>query len=378
MQNRCIASRMHPTVVPRSRPQPLGFLLFCFASGFATPKPSGHTPRPISRPSAGVVEGVERQGCRESREGHGWPFVACPWSGTGGREPRQSRGRMQGWAFFCLLFFAQTKKSEAPCKAQPVVPGRGKRNVQNPRPAKPKDKSIARKRAPTKTFRAVQGTTERRRSETGALLRECTLRLSSAQDHNSFAVWFSASLSGSSHQNHQATPLAPSEGRAQVSWRGLSGRDAARAARAMDGPSWRAPGAAPEGGNPGKAGAGCRGGLSFAYFSLPRQRKVRRRARRNLPSGPRKARRPKRQIVKPKDKSFARKRAPTKTFRAVQGASCGCAGQSATAPARPHVHQRLIKEAAPAPPNSAALVRLNHRCPRPVRRNRAAPCAPSP
>ncbi len=40
--------------------------------------------------------------------------------------------------------------------------------------------------------------------------------------------------------------LAPSAGRAQVSWRGLSGRDAARAARARDGPSWRAPGAAPE------------------------------------------------------------------------------------------------------------------------------------
>ena len=30
--------------------------------------------------------------------------------------------------------------------------------------------------------------------------------------------------------------------------------------------------------------------------------------------------------------------------------------------------QRLINEAAPAPPNSAALVRLNHTCPRPVRR----------
>lgn len=29
---------------------------------------------------------------------------------------------------------------------------------------------------------------------------------------------------------------------------------------------------------------------------------------------------------------------------------------------------RLINEAAPAPPNSAALVRLNHTCPFPVRR----------
>ena len=46
-------------------------------------------------------------------------------------------------------------------------------------------------------------------------------------------------------------------------------------------------------------------------FFAARQRKVRRRARRNLPVGPRKARRLKLQIMKPKDKSIARKRAPT-------------------------------------------------------------------
>jgi hypothetical protein len=37
------------------------------------------------------------------------------------------QGRMPGGAFFCLLFFAQTKKSKAPCKAQPVVDNSGKR-----------------------------------------------------------------------------------------------------------------------------------------------------------------------------------------------------------------------------------------------------------
>lgn len=79
--------------------------------------------------------------------------------------------------------------------------------------------------------------------------------------------------------NLQATPFAPSEGRAQVSWKGSSGRDAARAARAMDSPLWRAPGTAPERGNPGKAGAGCRGKRFCLLFS--RLKKVRRRARRN-------------------------------------------------------------------------------------------------
>ncbi len=95
----------------------LSLFLLCFL--LFTPKPSGHTTRPISRPSAGVVEGVERQGCRESREGHGWPFVAGPWNGTGAREPRQRRGRMQGQAV--LVTFAATGKSDAPCWAQSVV-----------------------------------------------------------------------------------------------------------------------------------------------------------------------------------------------------------------------------------------------------------------
>ena len=79
--------------------------------------------------------------------------------------------------------------------------------------------------------------------------------------------------------NLQATPFAPSEGRAQVSWKGSSGKDAARVTRAMDGPSWRAPGTAPERGNPGAAGAGCRGKRFCLLFS--RLKKVRRRARRN-------------------------------------------------------------------------------------------------
>ena len=50
--------------------------------------------------------------------GQGRPFVACPWSGDGAREPRRSRGRMQGCVSL-LTFFApggdpQAKKVRRP------------------------------------------------------------------------------------------------------------------------------------------------------------------------------------------------------------------------------------------------------------------------
>ena len=65
----------------------------------------------------------------------------------------------------------------------------------------------------------------------------------------------------------------------EVLRRGTSRMDAARGVKGQDGPCTPAPGAAPEGGKSGGAAArpGCRGALSFAYFSLRKQRKVRRR-----------------------------------------------------------------------------------------------------
>ena len=51
--------------------------------------------------------------------GQGWPFAAGPWSVTGAREPRRSRGRMQGQAF--LLTFLATEKSESPSRAKPML-----------------------------------------------------------------------------------------------------------------------------------------------------------------------------------------------------------------------------------------------------------------
>ncbi|POH83099.1 hypothetical protein CXK91_07635 [Stutzerimonas stutzeri] len=50
--------------------------------------------------------------------GQGWPFAAGPWSVTGAREPRRSRGRMEGQAF--LLTFFATEKSESPSRAKPL------------------------------------------------------------------------------------------------------------------------------------------------------------------------------------------------------------------------------------------------------------------
>ena len=63
--------------------------------------------------------GASRRDAARGITGQGWPVYAGPRSGIGRREPRRRRGRMSGGAFFCLLFFAQTKKSESPGWAKP-------------------------------------------------------------------------------------------------------------------------------------------------------------------------------------------------------------------------------------------------------------------
>ena len=77
-------------------------------------------------PSGGRVEmsrrGASRRDAARGITGQGWPVYAGPRSGIGRREPRRRRGRMSGGAFFCLLFFAQTKKSESPGGAKRDVP----------------------------------------------------------------------------------------------------------------------------------------------------------------------------------------------------------------------------------------------------------------
>ncbi len=81
------------------------------------------TPVPVRRPSAVAVEGVERHGCRESCDGPGMALRSVPperrWSeGT----LRAAKGRMLGSPSLWLLSLGETRESDAPCKAQPVVP----------------------------------------------------------------------------------------------------------------------------------------------------------------------------------------------------------------------------------------------------------------
>ena len=59
---------------------------------------------------------------------------------------------------------------------------------------------------------------------------------------------------------------SPSGGRVEVLRRGTRGMDAERGAKGQGRPFVTAPGAAPEGGNPGVAGAGCRARFLFGYF----------------------------------------------------------------------------------------------------------------
>ena len=50
--------------------------------------------------------------------GQGWPFVACPWSGDGTREPRRSRGRMVGCPSLWLLSLGQARESDSPVRGE--------------------------------------------------------------------------------------------------------------------------------------------------------------------------------------------------------------------------------------------------------------------
>ncbi len=44
-------------------------------------------------------KGLSGMDAARAAMGQGWPFAAAPWNVTGAREPRRSRGRMQGQDF---------------------------------------------------------------------------------------------------------------------------------------------------------------------------------------------------------------------------------------------------------------------------------------
>jgi len=82
-------------------------------------RPSDAAKSPLSGGRAQVAwKGLSGMDAARAALGQGWPVAAGPWNVTGAREPRRSRGRMQGQAF--LLTFLATEKSEAPSGAKPM------------------------------------------------------------------------------------------------------------------------------------------------------------------------------------------------------------------------------------------------------------------
>ncbi len=81
---------------------------------------SDTTESPLSGGRAQVAwKGLSGMDAARAAMGQGWPFAAGPWNVTGAREPRRSRGRMQGQAF--LLTFFAFEKSESPSRAKPML-----------------------------------------------------------------------------------------------------------------------------------------------------------------------------------------------------------------------------------------------------------------
>ena len=81
--------------------------------------PSDTTKPPLSEGRAQVIwKGLSGMDAARAALGHGWPVAAGPWNVTGAREPRRSRGRMQGQAF--LLTFSAHGKSKSPSRAKPT------------------------------------------------------------------------------------------------------------------------------------------------------------------------------------------------------------------------------------------------------------------
>ena len=79
-------------------------------------------------PSGGRAQALRRgtrgRDAERGTKGQGRPFVTCPRSNAGERVvwSHSDQTRMQGWPSFWLLFLGHARKSDAPCKAQPVLP----------------------------------------------------------------------------------------------------------------------------------------------------------------------------------------------------------------------------------------------------------------
>ena len=106
--------------------------------------PSDAAKSPLSGVRAQVAwKGLSGMDAARAALGHGWPVAAGPWNVTGAREPRRSRGRMQGQDF--LLTFEGPairafEKSEAPSRAKPSYQTARKRAQPGPPLQTPKRK----------------------------------------------------------------------------------------------------------------------------------------------------------------------------------------------------------------------------------------------
>ncbi len=131
---------------------------------------AARTRLPFRRPSVGAAQGDARHGRRARSEGTGTSLRDGPRSSAGGREVLRSKTRMSGWPSFWSLFLGQARKSDAPCKAQPVV--RAEESAARPnRPPKPTTVTSS-------TSLTSDATARRTNQASGSPLRPHTMSLS--------------------------------------------------------------------------------------------------------------------------------------------------------------------------------------------------------
>jgi len=103
-------------VSPHSRKQAKRF------ASLASYPPDDSVPNPLQEAERRCCAGGREAGRRARSEGTGTSLRDGPRSNAGGRGVLRSKTRMQGWPSFWLLFLGHTRKSDAPCEAQPAVP----------------------------------------------------------------------------------------------------------------------------------------------------------------------------------------------------------------------------------------------------------------
>ncbi len=125
----------HPTLLRNNSTRPPGGNglrvareLFGFICFFCTDRQATPT-APFRRVSGIAVEGVERHGCRESRDGPGMALRGVPlewrWSE---RTRSEAQGRMEGQAL--LVPFGATAKRDPPSGAEQMPEATRKRSEQ--------------------------------------------------------------------------------------------------------------------------------------------------------------------------------------------------------------------------------------------------------